>query len=219
MQKAIIYDLDDLMVNSDPLHVQTDELLLEEHGHKFAELPKELRSGFIGMRVTDILKEIVKYLNLNVDLDSLYQKRTEIFLKLVKEKLEAMPGLNESLELFKTNGFKIALASSGAKEYINLVLDKFNIKKIFDVIVSGDDVKSGKPHPETYLITSEKLGVKPKKCLVLEDSTKGIESAKSAGCKCIAIINPYTPTQDNSKADIVLNSLNEITLDMVNSLT
>ncbi len=218
MIKAIIYDLDDLMVNSDPLHTETWEIILKESGYKFSELSEKLRSKFIGMRVKDISKEIIKELKLNVDFDYFCKERIRIFLKLVKEKLEAMPGLIYSLNLFKEGGFKVAIASSGAKEYIKLVLERFDISHYFDAIVSGDDVKIGKPSPETYIIACKKLNLKPEECLVLEDATVGIESAKAAGCKCIAIKNPNTLPQDHSKSDLLLSSLEELTFDIVNSL-
>ena len=121
-----------------------------------------------------------------------------------------MPGLNESLSYYRQKEFKIALASSGTKKYIEMVLDRFKIKDYFDVVISGDHVKHGKPHPEVYEIALEKLGVKPSESVVLEDAEVGIESAKGAGCFCVAVTNPYTPKQDLSKADKVIHSLNEI---------
>lgn len=213
MIKGVIYDMDGLMVNSEPLHAEAWDILLKTYGHKFSDL-KNLRPSFIGMRIVDIAKEIIKHLNLEVELNIFYRKRIEIFLKLVRERLQIMPGLLESLTLFKKNNFTIALASSGTKEYIDLVLDKFRIRNYFDVIVSGDDVKIGKPHPETYLLTCKKLKLKSEECLVLEDATKGVESAKEAGCKCIGIINRNV-NQDYSKADTVLSSLKELNLDVI----
>jgi len=211
--------MDDLMVNSDPLHAVAWERLLRDFNKKFSDLPEELRSRFIGMRVIDICKEIIETLHLETDLDKFYDKRTHLFLEIVKDRLEAMPGLNESLQLFRSHGLKIGLASSGAKKYIDVVLGRFNIRQYFDVIVSGDCVSIGKPHPETYLVASKKLGFKPEECVVLEDAKNGIESAVQAGCKCIAIINPNTPPpQDHSQASLRLNSLSEITLDHLNSM-
>ncbi len=218
MLKAIIYDMDDLMVNSDPLHAEAWEKLLSGFNHKFNDLPIELRTKFIGMRVIDVCKEIINTLKLSTNLEKFYERRIEIFLELVHNKLEAMPGLLKSLKLFKDNGFKIALASSGTKQYIQLVLNRFNIEDYFNIIVSGDCVKIGKPHPETYLVACKKLRFNPVECLVLEDAKNGIESAKAAGCKCIAIISSHTPPQDYSKADLVLNSLNELSLGIINSL-
>ncbi len=217
MPKGVIYDLDDLMVNSDPLHLEAWNILLKEYGHSFDELPAHAGHSFIGMRVSDILKEIAEHFKLEVEFDVLYRKRTSIFLELVKKKLQPMPGLFVSLEFFKKNKFKIAMASSGAKKYIDLVLKKFKLSGYFDVIVTGDDVKHGKPNPEIFLLASKKLRLNPKDTVVLEDATKGVEAAKSAGCKCVAVFNLNTPAQDHSKADKIINSLSDIDIDLVNS--
>lgn len=218
MIKGVAYDMDDLMVRSDELHSLAWDGLLNKYAHSFDEIPKNIQAGFIGRRVIDILKEILNYFNLEIDLELAYQERTEIFLKIVEENLQAMPGLETSLQLFKQNGYKVALASSGAKRYINLVLERFNISEYFDVIVSGDDVSIGKPHPETYLVAAKKLGILPEECLVLEDATKGVAAAKAAGCRCVAIINPYTLPQDHTQADLILPSLEKITLNIVRDL-
>lgn len=217
MIKAVIYDLDDLMVNSAPKHFKATDILLQRYGHKYEELPDKLKTNFIGKRVIDVLKNIIGHFKISADLNELYRERMRIFLDLIRDELEAMPGLFKSLKLFK-NKYKIALASSGTRKYIEFVLEKFEIENYFDVVVSGDDVKVGKPSPETYLIACKKLGLQPTECVVFEDAAVGVASAKSAGCKCIAIKNPYTPPQDLSEADLVLGSLDELTLKIVDSL-
>ncbi|MDD2807708.1 MAG: HAD family phosphatase [Patescibacteria group bacterium] len=218
MDIGIIYDLDDLMVDSHPLHEKANELLFNEYGHSFEELPVAMRTKFVGRRIIDIFVEVVEYFKLEIDIEFLYQKRNEIFLAMVKKDLKAMPGLHKSLEIFNKHKFKIALASSGTKTYIDVVLDKFRIRKYFDVIISGDDVKEGKPNPEVYIMTAKKLSIAPDNCVVLEDAKAGVDSAKSAGCKCIAIQSPSTPPQDLRKADLYLNSLINLTPKIIENL-
>jgi len=218
MIKAVIYDLDDLMVNSIGLHEKAWRLLLKEYQADHGALPADLRSSFVGRRIIDILQVIKDYFNLPATLEDLYQKRTAIFLALVREKLTPMPGLKASLDFFKDHDFKIALATSAAKSYYQLVLEKFGLEKYFAVIVCGDDVKTGKPHPETYLVACQKLGLPPGDCVVLEDATNGIAAANAAGCKCIAVRNPHTPPQDLGLADIILDSLEQINLALIAEL-
>ena len=98
-------------------------------------------------------------------------------------------------------------------------MEKFKVADYFDVIVSGDDVKRGKPDPETYLIAVKKLGIRPSQAVVLEDATNGIAAAKAAGCFCIAIKNPYTPKQDLSRADLALDSLADLSLKHLQSIS
>lgn len=217
MIKAIIYDLDDLMVDSNFLHIESWEIL-KEYGHSLSEIPLEKQSHYIGMRVIDITEDIVKTLNIKATVKEVFEKRNKIFLDLAKNNLEMMPGLIYSLELFKNNNYKIALASSGVKEYIDMVLDKFGIRKYFDRVITGDDVKKGKPDPETYALACAKLGFNSDECVVLEDAANGVRAAKGAGCKCIAIVNTHTPIQDHSGADIILNSLEEINLEIIKEL-
>ncbi len=218
MIKAVIYDLDDLMVNSIGLHKKAWNVLFAAYGVNVADIPAELESKFVGMRVSDILEKIVAYFKVKADLNELYQNRQEIFLKLVESDLEAMPGLIESLEFCRTNRLKTALATSATKKYYNLVLDKFAIRNYFDAIVCGDDVKKGKPDPETYLVACQKLGLAPADCLVLEDAANGITSAKAAGCKCVAVRNSCTPPQDLGQADVIIDSLNGLNSEIINSL-
>ena len=218
MVKGIIFDLDDTMVNSDPLHTEAWQRLLQEYNHSVSDIPKSMRANHIGMRVSDIVREVATFLHLKADTETIYKKRIDIFLNLAREYLEVMPGLLPTLELLRRHRYPLAIASSGAKAYINLVLDKFDIRDYFDVVTSGDDVTKGKPDPETYLITAQRLRLDPTACLVLEDAKKGIQSAKVAGCKCIAIKNPYTPPQNLSQADLILSSLNELTLQIIQKL-
>ena len=218
MIKAVIYDLDDLMVNSHGLHVEASEKVFQKFGVSQEKLPENIKAGFIGMRVSEILKELIKIYKLKINYQKVYKEREKVFLDLVMEKLEPMPGLFQSLEIISKSGYKIAIASSGTKRYINLVLSKFKIANFFDIIVSGDDVKRGKPDPEIFLKTVRKLRLKPEETLVLEDATVGIEAAKAAGCICIAVKNPYTPKQNLSKADIKLNSLNNLNIGVIKAL-
>lgn len=213
--KGIIYDMDDLLVDSHRLHVKSVEAVIKEYGYTLDDVPQWLWSESMGKRLIDFLQDLVKVLDLNETVETLNHKRSQVFLKLVKEELQPLPGALESLSLL-TNHFKIALASSGTKKYLGLVMDKFNLRKYFQIVVSGDNVKYGKPHPEVYLTASKKLSLNPTECLVFEDATHGIRSAKEAGCKCIGVKNPNTPPQDLSEADTVLNSLEEVTIDMVN---
>ncbi len=156
------------------------------------------------------LKESVK---------ELIEERRKIFYSLLnKEEIKLMPGLINLLNILKKNNKKIAIASSSEKEYIEYILNKFNIKEFFEVIISGYEIEKGKPEPDIFLKASEKLKVSPNECLVIEDSRNGVLAAKRAGMKCIAIPNSITKNQDFSLANKVLNSLNEITIELIESL-
>lgn len=219
MIKAVIYDMDGLFVDSEALHVKCWVIFLSKYGHDINDVPGEMRGAVAGMRVIDYIRDLVKIFDFKKNPEELYEEREKIWIEIAKEELGLMPGAMESLDFFKSRGFRIAIASSGSRDYISAVLEKFSLRKYFDVVVTGDDVKKGKPDPEPYLVTVEKLGLKPEECLVLEDAEKGVRSAKDAGCICIGIDNPDTPPQDLSKADLVMDSLEEITPEIISSLS
>lgn len=218
MIKAAIYDMDNVIVDSITLHYKATDETLKPYNVKMDDLPQDLLASCVGMRIIDILTVIVNHFNLSVDPAELELKRKPIFLKFVREEMQALPGLKQSLDFFKQKKIKIALGTSGIKDYVDIVLDKFQIRDYFDVIVDGEDVSKGKPDPETYLIACEKLNLKPEECVVIEDAFEGIKAARTAGCKCIGIPAPKTVEQDLSEADVILNSLADINQDVINSL-
>ena len=218
MIKAAIYDLDNLLVNSHDLHIQSSEQVLKNYGVSNKNLPESLHKRFTGMKIIEIYHSIVDHFNMSVKPETLEYSKEKIFLELAREKLELLPGVARSLWVFHEEKIRLAMATSGSRPYVQLVLDKFNLRSDFEVIITGDSVHKGKPDPETFTLAVNKLELEPKDCLVLEDATMGVQSAKAAGCLCIGVKNPYTPPQDLSQADYVLESLSEISLEIINSL-
>ena len=218
MNKAVIYDLDGLMVDSINVHVKSSDLALKKYGHSAYDVPESIRATFAGKKIIDILKATIEYLKIPIDVIVLNKERNRIFYKLIHDELCTMPGLHYSLDFFKNEGFTIALVSSGTQRYVDIVLKKFNIKKYFQVIITGDDVKNGKPDPEPYQKAVQKLNTQSRNCIVLEDAANGIESAKTTGCKCIAIQSRSDLKQDFSKADVVLKSLNDVSAKTISLL-
>ena len=209
MVKAVIFDLDDLLVDSHYLHELATEITLREMGWHYPKISDQDQRRYIGMRVQDILQEMSEKMGNLFDFQELSEKRAKTFQRLVEEQLQPLPGAEQALRLCQKEKVLTALATSGTKSYVKIVLHKFGWEKFFSVIVCGDEVKLGKPDPETYLVAVQKLKQKPEECVVLENATLGIKAAKAAGCKCIAVINERTPSQDLSKADKVLKSLEE----------
>lgn len=124
--------------------------------------------------------------------------------------LIAIEGIPQLIEQLKDSGIKLGLASSSSREFIEMILKSLNIIDKFDVILSGEEVKKGKPAPDVFLKTADLLGVNPCDCIVLEDSEHGITAAKAAGMKCIAYENPNSGNQDLSLADAVVKTLVKI---------
>ena len=136
------------------------------------------------------------------------------FRRLVKDNIKALPGAVELIQSLAEVKMQLALVSSTPKENIELITENLGIKKYFSLFINGDDVKEGKPSPQGFLLAAKKLGVEPKNCVVMEDAVVGVRAAKRAGMYCIAIANTY-PKKDITEADIVVNSLEEITVKMI----
>ncbi len=218
MIKAVIYDVDGTMVDSEPLHVRAWDRALQIYGRHLIDLSEELRATMAGKKPAVIASEMVEDLGLDIESVNLFEKRTEIFMNSIKTELHGMPGVVSSIKRLKEDGYKLGIGSALPVSYINTVLDILSVHTFFDVIVTGDEIKKGKPHPETYLAVARKLGVQPKECIVIEDAESGIKSAKAAGCLCIAIENPNALPQNTSQADKVISSLDEITKELIQEL-
>jgi HAD superfamily hydrolase (TIGR01509 family) len=105
---------------------------------------------------------------------------------------------------------KLGIASSAQKRLIDYILEKFEIKQLFDSVISADDITHGKPNPEILPVCARKLKVNPAECLVVEDSRLGVQAAKTAGMKCLGYRNPDNGKQDLSKADLITDDLSKL---------
>ncbi len=205
--------MDDVIVNSSPIHFEAYEKALKDFGIKTPKITGKLRRDIYGMRIKEIMELLARKFKMNVDVGELTRHRNEYFMELVKKRgVSAMPGLYELVENIKKWGFKRAVASSGVRDYVNTVITKLGLDDFFGAVVTGDDVQNPKPAPDTFLMAAKKLGVEPSACAVIEDAAKGLDAAKAAGMLAIGVKNSVIDSgQDMSKADIVVNRLDEIT--------
>ncbi len=206
MLKAVIFDLDGLLVDSTPLQQRANEEFITSFGKIYM-----ISEGREGLRIIDILREFKDIYNLPGNLEDLYTKRQMIFYRLAREKLELFPGARAVLEKFKARSYTCALATSGDRGYIAVIFEKYPLfKHYFQVILTSEDVVRGKPDPEIYTKTVTRLGVTPQEAVVIEDSINGILAAKRAGIQVICIPNYAYPNADYSLADQVFYSLEEL---------
>lgn len=217
MIKAVIFDQDGIIFNNEPLVSRSYELLLKEYG----KTPIFEKNGLIqpvGVRGDIIWNAIMKRYDIDEDIENLREKRRILHHQLLQGELEAMEGVLDILNLCKKEHLRIALATGSARKIVETILTKLNIEKFFDVIITGNDYKNSKPDPESFLLASERLQIPPQYCVVVEDSLPGVIAGKAAGMKVIAVPSEYSRREDFSKANLVLNSLKEITKEMLHSL-
>jgi HAD superfamily hydrolase (TIGR01509 family) len=217
MIKAVIFDVDGLMIDSELIQSRAYEEILQQYNKK-PVLNKLGIVHIVGIKAKDNWGILKKRYNLKEDTEILMKKRSKVYLNLLKEHIKPMKGLKELITLLKKNNLKLAVASSSVMKHIDVVLSGLEIKDHFSAIISAQFVKKGKPFPDVDLEAAKKLGVAPENCLVLEDAQSGVEAGKNAGMKVIVISNKFTKNHDLSKADLILNSLEEINMEVINSL-
>jgi HAD superfamily hydrolase (TIGR01509 family) len=203
MAEAVIFDMDGVLIDSQPLHYQVDVAVLKQCGY-----PATLETviPYTGQSNPDRWPKYRAQLGLVPETEELIALQTAILMETFeKEPLTAIAGIPALLRWLKDRGVKTAVASSSSHDLIDLVLRKLDIAAYFDTLVSGEDVRAGKPAPDVFLYSAEKLGSPPGRCVVVEDSPSGILAAKNAGMLCVAYRNPTTQGQDFTLADYVVD--------------
>jgi HAD superfamily hydrolase (TIGR01509 family) len=213
MIEAVIFDMDGLMVDTESIYTEAMREMAKRRGKDFTLDVKQWLIGRIGIDSMEIFKERLGLLDAPKDL--LMERERLLKEILPRFQLHPMPGLTKLLSLLKRMKKKRAVASSSKRSWVDTVLLHLGLKEEFEIVVSGDDVKRGKPSPEIYLLVAKRLSVSPKKCLVLEDTPVGVMAAKSAGMRCIACPNRYTLGLNFSQADVVVRGLDEISEEMI----
>lgn len=206
---AVIYDMDGVLINSEPFWKETEIKVFKKVGIDFVKVGGEKT---VGLRIDEVIEYwFSRYPWSNMSLSEVLQEIMDEMVRRVKTEGESLPGVQESIAFFKEKGKRIALASSSYHILINAVLEKLSIRSHFEVINSAEDLKYGKPHPEIYINTADQLGIAPTRCLVIEDSMNGIISGKAAKMHVVTIPDgTHSPDKRIILADHISGSLNEL---------
>lgn len=192
--QAILFDMDGVILDSEPLHTLA-------RARRFAELgiPADAESKIIlGARKDDYWKDFKEQYSLSECTEELINCEFRTILSLIKEKqVPESPYLSDLLQFMTENGIEAAVGSASSREFVTGVLDYLGIRRYFSVLVCGNDVKRPKPSPDTYLLCAERLKAEPARCFVVEDSHTGSLAARAAGIPCIG----YRGTQTASASD------------------
>lgn len=215
--QAVIFDMDGLMIDSEQQQSASIEALLREHGIE----PVIRANGIVhiaGRRVEDNLQRLKDRHNLTPSVEDLHRRKNELYRESLAKGVDVMPGLPELLDDLKPAPVKKALASGSSQEDVRQVLAHMGLEDYFDAVVSGYEVKNGKPEPDIFLEAAKRLGIDPRFAVVLEDAGVGVTAAKAAGMKVIAIPNKYTRDHDFDAADLVVSSLKEVNWEAIQKL-
>ena len=217
MIKAVIFDMDGLLIDSEPLWKEVEVRSFTEVG---VPLTREMTNATMGLRTDEVVEHwFARYPWKEPIKKEVEDKITERVIELISEKGRALKGVEGIIDLFATANIPMAIASSSQTTIINAVLEKIPIRKYIKVIHSAEDEPYGKPHPGVYTTTAKKLEVSPEHCLAFEDSPNGVLAAKAAEMKCIAVPDSSIKEDERfSKADMVLDSLEDFRLEFLERL-
>ena len=207
--EVVIYDMDGLLIDSEPFWRQVEIKVFNSVGLSLTEAECMETAGY---RFDEVVEHWWnKYPWHGKTKEQIHDEVIDEMENAITHHAEAMKGAHASLDFFKSQGLRIALASSSAMRLIKATVKKLDIENYFELLVSAEHESYGKPHPAVFLRTAETLNVRPEKCLVLEDSFFGLLAAKSAKMKCIVVPDPGNFEDKRfAIADWKLNSLEEI---------
>jgi beta-phosphoglucomutase family hydrolase len=208
MIQAVIFDMDGVIIDSEPFHYEVNKRIFASLG---IEVSEDEYRGYIGVSNTNMWTSIKSKHGLRHSVNELTAMQVNGNIEFMeKERIDPVEGVRELLSALKNEGFRIGLASSSPYKIIEMVLHRFNIGRFFDSVVSGEDFTNGKPAPDIFLHAAKLLGVSAAQCVVIEDAMHGVHAAKAAGMKCIGFANANSPGQDLGRADMVVGDLASI---------
>lgn len=213
MLKAVIFDRDGVLVDSEWANIAASK---EAFRQLWIAISKEDEKEIIGKHP----KDYIAYFHTKYG-DFSNEKFAEIVAPLYYKLLDEANFIAPAVDLAHRIKDEILLALNTSAELKNTqtLLKRWHMEELFSVLTTAEDTKKRKPDPESYLLTAQKLGVDVSECIAIEDSEIGLRAAKTAGMKCIVIPNEYTKDQDFSQADLIVNSADEIDMEVLRQLT
>jgi len=207
--RAVVFDMDGLMFNTEDVYSLAGEELLGRRGKVFS---KELKNAMMGLPPRPSFEAMIQHCNLSESWQELAAESNDIYLRLLPKHIRPMPGLFELLAALERAGLPKAVATSSARRITEVTLAQFDLARQFAFVLTAEDIVHGKPHPEVYLKTAERLGVAPAHMAVLEDSNTGCRAASAAEAFCIAVPGPHSRDHDFSMASAIVDGLNDARL-------
>jgi len=204
---AVVFDMDGVLVDSEPMHLDAMRELLRPYGIAYTDRENE---EFFGFTDPEVFRALRARYGLEPDEHELTRRRAALLVELTRTRTVPMPGVPDVPTVLHGLGYRLAVASSSAPDVIRATVDVLGVAALFETLVSALEVGRGKPAPDVFVETARRLGVAPRRCLVVEDSRNGLRAAKAAGMACVAIPCPATRHEDFSEADFRLGALPDL---------
>lgn len=224
MLRVVIFDFDGVITDSEVLHLRAFNQVLTQYSIEIST--KDYYREYLGFTDFDCFKTLIDRGILQKpteEIENLVKEKNQVFEKLAKNEGQIIEGVRSFLEMLRQNDIPMAIYSGALLAEIELILEQAQLRSFFEVIVSAEFVKKGKPNPEGFLLTLQKLNhnrqnpILPNQCIVIEDSHWGLEAAKAAGMHAIAVTNPYEAEQ-LKPAEKIVTQLDELSIDNLQKL-
>jgi len=214
MVKTVIFDMDGVLVNSEPLH---HEVSLVQFKDLNIEVTDDIFATFTGNSNKMIYQKLKDRFQLSHNIEDLIFAKNTLFIDAFdkKEDLHLMPGVKDLIIDLHQNGVQLIVASSSEMEIINKVFERFDLNQYFTHKISGNDFPESKPNPAIFLKAASYSKAPIEECIIIEDSTNGIEAAKAAGIFCVAYKSEEVNSQDQSLADVIVHNYRDLNFEKI----
>jgi beta-phosphoglucomutase len=188
--KAVLFDMDGVIVDSEPLHVAAFQATLKRYGHDLSE--EQYKQHFAGKTDEAGFKQYFDFIGETVELPVIMNKKATAYLELAADQLVPYPGVVEFIKSLAEQGTPLALVTGSLKAEAEVTLEAFGLTELFKAVIAAEDILQSKPNPEGYLKGAKALGFNPADCIVIEDAPSGVAAANAAGMHCLAVTTTHT---------------------------
>jgi len=214
MIKAVLFDMDGVVVNTEPIGYRANQELYKSLN---INVPDDVYGTFIGNSDKMIVQKLKDLYPIDLSHEELLDEKYKYYFNAfdTAEDLAMLPGVKDLIIDLHENGMRLILASSASKRKIEKVFTRFGLHHYFDHAISGEDFEESKPNPAIFLEAVAKSGFAKEECIVIEDSTNGIKAAKAAGIYCIGYNSGHTMWQDTSLADKIITDFSQVSYEII----
>lgn len=210
---GVIFDMDGVLVDSAEPHFQSWQQLAEELGQPITR--ERFRATF-GRQSKDVIPALLGE-TLPDRVKKLDERKEQLYREIIRANPPIMPGAAKLVRELAASGAKLAVGSSGPMENIELVLGAMGVRELFHAVVGGHDVSRGKPDPQVFILCCARLSMPPQRCVVIEDAPVGVDAAKAAGAKAVALLSHH-PREKFHRADLIVDELRGLGVEQLREL-